>query len=232
MVDLAEKLTQKPKITVLICTLNEESNLHHVLPKIPEWVDEVLLVDGHSSDKTVEVANKLRPDIHILYQPEKGKGDALKYGFKHAQGDIIVTIDADGATDPQEMPKFIEPLLKGYDFAKGSRFLRRHALNMPLYRRFGNWVLVIAVNILHGTRYTDICSGYNAFWKKALERVELSSDGFELEQEMNVKIKKVGLKVIEVPCNDMGRLSGGSKVHPFRQGLKDLITIIWECFRG
>ncbi|MBA7506259.1 Undecaprenyl-phosphate mannosyltransferase [subsurface metagenome] len=226
------RVSQRPKVTTLICTLNEEANLPQVLPKIPEWVDEVLLVDGHSIDNTVELAKRLRPNIRILYQPGRGKGDALKYGCKHAQGDIIVTLDADGTTDPKEIPKFIEPLLNGYDFAKGTRFLHGHPLNMPLYRRFGNWVLVTTANILHGTKYTDICSGYNAFWKEILERIELSSKGFEMEQEMNVKIKKAGLKVTEVTCNDMGRFSGGSKVSIFKQGLKDLITILRERFRG
>jgi len=104
-----------PKITALICALNEEENLLHVLPKIPGWVDEILLVDGHSTDRTVEVARQLNPDVKVLYQPGKGKGDALKCGIKHATGDIIVTLDADGSTDPEEMPKFIEPLLDGYD---------------------------------------------------------------------------------------------------------------------
>lgn len=227
-----QKVSQKTKVTALICTLNEETNLPYVLPKIPEWVDEVLLVDGRSSDNTVELAKRLRPNIRILYQPGKGKGDALKYGCKHAQGDIVVTLDADGTTDPKEIPKFVEPLLKGYDFAKGTRFLHSHPLKMSLYRRFGNWVLVTTANVLHGTKYTDICSGYNAFWKEILERIELVSKGFELEQEMNVKIKKAGLKVIEIPCNDTGRLSGGSKVSTFKQGLKDLIIVFRERFRG
>ena len=225
-------MSDKPKITALICTLNEASNLPSVLPKIPKWVDEVLLVDGHSTDGTVEVTRELFPEVKVLYQPGTGKGDALKHGFKHAQGDIIVTLDADGATDPEEISKFIEHLLNGYDFAKGSRFLNRHPLKMPTHRRFGNWVLATVANILYGTKYTDICSGYNAFWKKSIDRVSLSSNGFELEQEMNVKIKKAGLRVIEVPCsNNSGRISGGSKVAIWRQGLKDLLIIIRERFR-
>ena len=220
-----------PKISVIICTLDEEENLPYVLPKIPEWVDEILLVDGHSTDRTVEVAKEICPMIKVLYQPGIGKGDAIKYGIKHGSGDIIVMLDADGATDPEEMHKFIDPLFNGYDFAKGSRFLNNRP-NMPLHRQFGNWVLVTTANILHGTRYTDICSGYNAFWKTAIEKIRLSSDGFEMEQEMNVKIKKAGLKVIEVPCQDKGRLSGTSKTQDLKQGLVDLITIVRERFRG
>lgn len=219
-----------PSVTVLICTLNEGKNLPHFLLKIPRWVDEILLVDGHSIDNTVEVAKEIRPEIKVLYQPDKGKGNALRYGMQQASGEIIVTLDADGSTDPEEIPKFIEPLLDGYDFAKGSRFLDERPI-MSRLRRFGNWVLVTTVNILYGAKYTDLCSGYCAFWKKAIERVKLLSDGFEMEQEMNVKIKKAGLRVIEIPCADRGRLTGSSKVPIWKQGLKDLITIIRERFR-
>jgi len=217
---------------VLICTLNEEGNLAYVLPNIPAWVDEVILVDGHSTDRTVAVARELMPNLRVLYQPGRGKGAALKYGVQQAAGDIIVTLDADGATDPAEMPVFIEPLLNGYDFAKGSRLTNGRPFDMPWHRWLGNKVLAITANILHGTRYTDICSGYNAFWKRAFMSLRLDYDGFEMEQEMNVKIKKAGLKVVEVPCEDKGRIHGQSKTRDVRQGFKDLWVIIGERFRG
>ena len=114
-----------PPITAVVCTLNEAPNLIHVLPRIPSYVDEVLLVDGHSTDGTVEIARTLRPDIRVLYQEGNGKGEAMRYGMEQATGDIIVTLDADGETDPQEMAKFIEPLLQGYDFDEGLAFRRR-----------------------------------------------------------------------------------------------------------
>jgi glycosyltransferase involved in cell wall biosynthesis len=220
-----------PRVTVLICTLNEEENLPYVLPSIPDWVDEILLVDGHSTDNTVEVAKKLCPKIRVLYQTGKGKGDALKLGMREASSDIIVTLDADGATNPDEMISFIKPLMDGYDFAKGSRFLNGTPV-MPLHRKFGNWVLIMASNILFNTKYTDICSGYNAFRKEAINKVHLVSDGFNMEQEMNVKIKKTGLKVIEIGCHDNGRRGGVSKTKAIKQGFIDLFTIIRERFRA
>src|SRR4030042_1202071 len=135
-----------PRITALICTLNEEGNLPHVLPRIPAWVSDVLVIDGHSTDRTVEIARKIRPDIRILGHPGKGKGDALRYGIEQASGDIIVTLDADGNTDPEELPKFIEPLLNGYDFVKGSRFLNTSPARMPRHRRIGNCILATTAN--------------------------------------------------------------------------------------
>lgn len=109
-------------VTALICTLNEAENLPHVLPQIPDWVDEVLIVDGHSTDDTIKTAKELSPRAKIVVQTGKGKGNALKEGVNQSSGDIIVTLDADGQTDPHDMGKYVEPLIAGYDFAKGSRF--------------------------------------------------------------------------------------------------------------
>lgn len=220
-----------PKITVLIFTLNEEENLPHVLPKIPEWVDEVLLVDGHSTDKTIEVARKLCPGVRILNQPDKGKDKALKYGFEQAQGDIIITLDADGTTDPGEMQRFIEPLLNGYDFAKGSRFLKIQPVKMPWYRRLGNWILITEANLFFGTSYTDLCSGYNGFWKKSWQRVNFP-DKFGYEPLITLRAKRAGLKIIEVACSDKGRISGTSKLPNWRQGWGAFKAILRERLSG
>src|ERR1700682_5888776 len=111
-----------PRITAVVPSRNEAQNLHYVLPYIPPMVSEVILVDGHSTDDTIAVAKQLLPDIRVINQTRKGKGDALRIGFAAATGDIIVMIDADGSTDPAEIPSYIEALLSGYDFAKGSRF--------------------------------------------------------------------------------------------------------------
>ena len=221
-----------PRVSVIICAFNEEQNLPHVLPRLPEWMDEVILVDGHSTDSTVELAKRLRPDIRILYQSGKGKGDALKCGIKQTSGDVIVTLDADGETNPEDIPRFIKPLLDGYDFVKGSRLANGCPQNMPWHRWFGNEVLAVTCNILHGTRYTDICSGYNAFWKSAFQRLTLTYDGFAMEQEILVKAKKAGLRVVEVIHQDAGRIGGVSKVSSIKQGFTNLLVIMRECFRG
>lgn len=219
------------RTTVLICTLNEAENLPYVLPKIPDWVNEVILVDGHSTDRTVEVAQELRPDIKILYQPGKGKGDALRYGIKHASGDIIVTLDADGATPPEEMPKFVDPLLDGYDFVKGSRFALGLPEGKPRHRVLGNWIITITFDLLFFKGYTDLCSGYNAFWKGKVKGMDLwSSDSYENEPLINARIRKRGLKVREVGYREPARLSGEIKEQSWRQGLKAIKSILRERF--
>lgn len=227
-----------PRVTALICALNEAECLPHVLPKIPTWVDEVLLVDGHSTDKTFEVAQELYPSIKLLRQPGRGKGDALKHGIGNATGDIIVTLDADGQTNPEEMEFFIKPLLEGYDFTKGSRLTSKRPARMQRHRWFGNKVLALTCNILYGTRFSDICSGYNAFRKESFLQLDLSCGkneiGCSMEQQMIVKAKKAGMKIKEVPHLDSGRIAGASVIIGIRksvnQGFRDLFIIIRERF--
>lgn len=222
-----------PKITVIIPTLNEERNLPHVLPKIPVTMDEILLVDGYSTDNTVELAKKLCPGIRVIYQDGKGKGNALRYGIAEATGDIIVTIDADGSMDPEQIPSFIAPLLAGYDYVKGSRFLPRGGtLDMPWLRRLGNKIFTILVNLLYETKYTDLCYGYNAFWRKAFQQVRLNTDGFEIETEMHIKAAKARLKVSEVPSFERARLNGKGRLGTFKDGWKIFRTILLEIVRG
>jgi len=225
---------RKPQITVLICTLNEAENLAHVLPSIPEWVDEVLIVDGHSTDDTVRVVKEVLPRAHVVLQPGTGKGDALKLGVKEATGDIIVTMDADGATDPTDLEKFIKPLLDGYDYAKGTRFTRGTKRNRPWYRLLGNNIITLTFNTVFNTKYTDICSGYNAFRKnKFMEAVPpWPADGYENEPFINSRVRKGNLKVIEIPHSDGGRISGEVKERSFRQGFKAIKTILRERFRN
>jgi glycosyltransferase involved in cell wall biosynthesis len=222
-----------PKITVLICVLNEEKNIPHVLPKILSWVDEIVLVDGNSADGTVEVAKKLRLGIKVLYQPEKGKGDALRYGLKHVCGDIIVTPDADGATDPEDIHLFVESLLKGYDFAKGSRFILGAPINKATHRIFGNLLIAAVFNILYNAKYTDLCSGYNAFWKRSLSRVNIeSNDCFEDEPLLIARVKKAGLRIVEVGHQDNGGIYGAGKAPSWRRGFKAIKTITRERLRA
>jgi len=215
-----------PRVSVVICTLNEERNLPYVLPKIPRWVDEVLLVDGHSVDRTVEVAKRLRPDIHVLCQPNSGKGDALQYGVTKARGEIVVTLDGDGTYDPEEMYKFVEAILRGSDFAKGTRFTGIRPLYMPAHRRLGNRILSWAANLLFHSRYTDICSGYYAFSKEVFQIINLVSYGFEMEQELFAKLARMKFRVVEVPHSYKGRIYGTSKTKDFRQGIKNLLWMI------
>jgi glycosyltransferase involved in cell wall biosynthesis len=219
-------------ISVVMPTLNEAPNLPHVLTRMPSIVDEIIIVDGHSIDATIAVARAIRPDARVVLQSGRGKGNALACGFAAASGDIIVMLDADGSTDPAEIPQFIAALLGGSDFAKGSRFADGgESSDITRIRHVGNRLLSVVVNVLFRTGYTDLCYGYNAFWRHCLPHMHVTCDGFEVETLINVRIARSGLAVTEVPSVEYERIHGESKLHAIRDGLRVLVTILRERAR-
>ena len=222
-----------PSISIVVPALNEAENLRFVLPNIPADVHEVILVDGHSHDDTIRVAQQLRPDIKIVMQDGRGKGAALRSGFAAATGDIIVMLDADASTDPAEIPAFVDALVAGADFAKGSRFLPGGGtVDMPFHRRLGNGGFVLLVRLLFGARYTDLCYGYNAFWRYALPALALDGDGFEIETMMNVRAMRSGLVITEVPSFESKRQYGAGRLRTIPDGWRVLRTILRERARS
>ncbi|WP_248962430.1 glycosyltransferase family 2 protein [Sphaerisporangium perillae] len=219
-------------VSVVVPAMNEAENLPHVFATLPRWVDEVILVDGNSTDDTVAVARALRPGLRVVNQTGKGKGNALIEGFAAASGDIIVMIDADGSTDGHEIIRFVSALVAGADFAKGSRFTSGAGSDdISFTRSLGNTVLTTLTNWLYGTRYTDLCYGYNAFWARHLDALALDCDGFEIETLMNVRAAKAGLAIQEVPSHERCRIHGTSNLHAVRDGWRVLKTILRERTR-
>ncbi len=219
-------------VTIVIPTLNEEKNLIHVLPDIPPEA-EVIVVDGHSADRTVDVARQLRPGVRIIGQRGKGKGDAMRLGFGQAERDIIVTFDADGSFDVAEISRFVDPLRRGFDLVKGSRRLNGGGTaDMPLIRQLGNWGLTFAANRVCGARISDLAYGFHAFRRDALRRISLESDGFEIDTELYLKARRAGLKVLEVPSYESKRIGGKGKLRTFRDGWRILKTIVRVRVRG
>jgi glycosyltransferase involved in cell wall biosynthesis len=218
-----------PRVSVVIPARNEASNLPFVLGHLPAELFEVILVDGHSDDDTVKIARKCRPDIRVVCQGGHGKGNALACGFAAARGDVIVMLDADGSTNPEEIPRFVATLQHGVDFAKGSRFAPGGgSADITAVRRGGNLALVCLVNALFRTRYTDLCYGFNAFWVHCLPKLEVDSDGFEVETLLNIRAARSGLTVAEVPSFESGRLYGLSNLRAWPDGLRVLRTVLSE----
>jgi len=242
---ITETAVATDTVSIVVPTLNEERNLPAVFAALPEDA-EVIVVDGGSTDATVEVAQQLRPSARIMRQTRTGKGNALACGFAAATGDIIVMIDADGSTDPTEIPRFVDALQGGADFAKGSRFRPGgDSDDITPLRRLGNMGLNGLVNVLMGTRFTDLCYGYNAFRRSVLEDLDLPAldlpadtmadangrvwgDGFEIETLINMRVAAAGRQITEVPSVESPRQFGESKLHAVKDGLRVLRTIMTE----
>lgn len=219
-------------VSVVIPVLNEERNLEDLLPRLPACVDELVVVDGRSTDRTVAVVRALRPDAAVLTQPGAGKGDALAAGFAVAHGDFVVMMDADGSNDPDEIPAFVAALRQGADFAKGSRFVAGGgSADITPVRTLGNRLLRAAVNALYGTRYTDLCYGFNAFRADCLRALDVDCEGFEVEALIACQIARAGARVREVPSFERPRMHGHSNLRPLRDGLRILGIIVRERVR-
>lgn len=233
--DASSPPSVRPTVSVVIPALNEERNLPHVASRMPFDVDEIVFVNGRSVDNTAAVARELWPTAVHVDQTRTGKGNALACGFAAASGDIIVMIDADGSTDPAEIPSYVGALMAGADFAKGSRFIQGGGSeDITKLRRVGNKALNGLVNFLFGTKYTDLCYGYNAFWRRCLDAMQLPSiaadcaqwgDGFEIETLINVRVAGSELNVIEVCSHEYSRIHGISNLNAVSDGLRVLSTI-------
>jgi glycosyltransferase involved in cell wall biosynthesis len=237
----ADTTPTAPRVSVVIPTYNEAKNLPYVFSRLPADLHEVIVVDGRSVDDTIQVARSLRPDVRIVLQTRAGKGNAVACGLAEATGDIIVILDADGSADPQKIPLFVTALTDGADFAKGTRFAvgGSSSTNITLVRAWGNRWLNRTANFLYGTRYTDLCSGYNALWSRCLPALELDpsprqgagrawGDGFEIETLINTRMAKARLRITEVPSSERLRSHGGDNLYTWRYGGRVLRALLVE----
>jgi glycosyltransferase involved in cell wall biosynthesis len=216
-----------PTISVVIPTLNEVESLPWVIENLPEWVSELVIVDGLSTDRTETLARSLRPDVVVVHQYQRGKGAALRAGFAAASGDIVVMIDADGSTDPREMDRYVQALVDGADFVKGSRHMQDGgSADFTALRAAGNRMFVMAANTLYGSRFTDLCYGYCAFWRRHVDKLGLTADGFEIETQLVLGALKAGLEIREVPSFELERRAGTSNLNAARDGMRVLRTMI------
>lgn len=232
-----------PRVSVVVPAKNEAANLREVLPELPA-VHEVIVVDGHSRDNTAAVCRAVLPSARVIQQTRRGKGNALVCGFLAASGDVIVMFDADGSADPAEIEKFVAALVEGADFAKGTRFAPGGGSHdITGLRAAGNLGLNRLSNTLFSGGFTDLCYGYNAFWRDLLPRLSLPpvfgppaetmlwGDGFEIETVINCRAAALGLWITEVPSVERRRRHGETNLRTFSDGGRVLRTLVAEWQR-
>jgi len=227
--NVEQRDARRSTVSLVIPAKNEARNLATVLEHLPDCVDEVILVDGRSSDVTQLMAITCLPDIRIIDEPAAGKGHALRAGFQAARNDVIVAMDADGSMLPEEIPQILYFLDHGFDFVKGSRFVGGGgSLDITPLRKLGNRGLLMLANRFFDTQLTDLCYGYFGFRRQYLDHLGLTSTGFEIETELTVRAVNAGLRIAEVPSLEMPRRSGRSSLRSFPDGIRVLRTLLHE----
>jgi len=228
----------EPYISVVIPAFNEERNIGVVLQGVREVLKkmnclyEVIVVDDGSIDRTAEVARNHNV-ILVKNDRNQGKGDALKAGFLRARGAFVVTMDADGSHQPEDIPYLVQPLLNDVDVTVGSRFEDEMGRNSTAkLHLIGNKIINALILFLTGRYISDSQSGFRAFRRDALRKIAISSLGYEIESEITIKILKNGFRVEEVPIECKKRRSGTTKINSFSDGFKILKSILKATFCG
>jgi glycosyltransferase involved in cell wall biosynthesis len=217
------------RVSIIVPTLNEAVGARVLLTDVPDWIDEVIVVDGRSTDGTLDAVRDACPRALCLTQQGKGKGDAIKLGLASASGDIVVTMDGDLSMSLVDAGRLVDKLVEGHDFVKGSRALPGGgSADFTPARRFGSWALTKVAAMIFGTAYSDITYGFNAYWRTIIVDSSTLSDGFEFEVQAAIRSVRAGLRTAEVACFEEPRVGGESKLHAALDGWRILKAILLE----
>ena len=218
------------RITVISPCLNEEQGIEQVLRRMPDFVDQVIVVDNGSTDRTSDVARSFGADV--IREPVRGYGRSYKKGFSCATGDLIVTLDGDHSYPPDAISYLLEAFLHlEVDFLNASRFPVRDRQAMSFKHKFGNWVLSLAMSILYFRWVRDSQSGMWVFRRSILEDMVLESDGMAFSEEIKIEaLKNPKIRFIEISIMYSSRL-GEKKLNPWRDGFYNLAFLVKKRFR-
>lgn len=215
------------KVTAVVPTKNEAKSVGDTLKRTAKYVDEIILIDGHSTDDTIAVAKKTIPSIKIVHQKSKGKGAGMRESIPYITGDIVVFVDADGSHIPEHIPTLVKKIEDGADMVIASRFLGGSDEFTPL-RKFLNWLVNVSVNLLFNSHYSDTQNGFRALRVSTLKKMNLISENFEVETEMCIRASKLGAKVVDVPSHEMSRVYGASNLSILKHGPYHFWTVVRE----
>jgi len=229
-----DEIGNAPLISVIVPVYNEEMAIGEVLKKLTflqkEMSLEIVVIDDGSFDKTIEVIRTFPSLTMIRHLKNLGKGKAIATGLSKSRGQIVVIQDADGEYAPEEIPKIVFPIVeKQADIVFGSRFLSINH-DMSISHSFGNKILSLVAGLLYNAKITDVMTGCKAFSREAIESMDLSANGFEIEVEITGKLLKQGWKLQEIPISYTRRKHGRSKIR-FIDGFICLLKLFFGRFR-
>ncbi len=223
------------KVSVVIPTLNEEKTVASIIGGCKPYADEIIVIDGHSTDRTRETAKGV--GAKIILDHKKGKGEALRYSILHVTGDIIVFIDADGSHNPDDIPRLIQPIVDGKaDHVSGSRLMggssELHGGFDECFRLMGSSFITACINWKFKVRLSESQNGLRAIRTKVIRQLDLREDITTIEQEMIIKTLKKGFRMAEVPTHEQKRVAGYSKISLRRVWLRYLYSLVRYLFFG
>jgi len=220
-------------ITVIIPTLNEEVTICRIIEGCKPYADEIIVVDGHSQDRTRQLTREM--GVKVILDRQKGKGEALRTSIRHARGDIIVFIDADGSHTPSEIPKLVRPILSGEaDHVTGSRLIggssELHGGFDECFRLMGSSFITACINWKFKTRLSDSQNGFRAIRTDVIRQLDLKENITTIEQEMIIKTLKHGFRMAEVPSHEHKRVAGYSKISLQKVWFRYIYSVIKYLF--
>lgn len=206
---------KKLPTSVIILAKNEERTIGKVISGVKPYAEEILVIDGHSQDKTREIARRL--GVKVILDNKKGKGEAVRLGIFKAQKEILVFIDADGSHDPKDIPKLVKPIVSGRaDHVTGSRMLggsdELHGTWDKFLRETGSHLIILGINWRFGVLLTDGQNGFRAIRKEVAQKLDLKENSTTIEQEMIIKSLKNNFRMAEVPTHEYRRQNGKSSI--------------------
>ena len=231
------------KVTLLVPTLNEIVGMKEIMPKVkPEWYDQLLIVDGNSTDGTIEYARE--QGWQVIVQKKKGMRNAYIEVLPYITGDVILTFSPDGNSIPELIPECIEKMKEGYDMVIVSRYAQgAKSYDDDLITGFGNWMFTnVLISMLHGFRYTDAMVIYRAYKKSLIYDLGLLKDKwFEKEEKLfntavswepllSIRAARKKLKIAEIPGDEPARVGGERKLQVWRWGAVFLYQTFRELF--
>jgi len=219
-----------PTVSAIIPAVGDTECLPWVLARLPRWVTEVVVV-SNGLNELAPLVHTHHPYARVVVQSGNGKCNALRCGFDATSGEIIVMLDADGSTDPLEIPRFVAALRTGADFAKGTRFVAGGGSVDARANRYSNRALTGLTNRMWKTSFSDVCYGYNAFWRRCLPQLSPDSYGFGFETVLPLRALRGGLNVVEVPSFESNPSSLPDGITRRSESIRVLRTIVAERLR-